>query len=250
MTHIQDNSLVSRDFKGIWIPREIWLDSSLSLMAKCLWAEIDSLYNEDKGGCFASDEYLCEFMGIKRSRLYEVMKELTDLGLLIKVNYDGRQIIRKAVLPKEERTAGVRKSGHIKSGKPDSPRPEKRIPTTIYNKEDNKEYNTPHIPKEKKQAKPACVFEFFSSIIKLQRKDYEKLCQDHGKPVIDDIIVQMTDWVKAKGKDPYKDHAAAIRQWVRKRTETPRQSNNSYQPDRRVKNKDGSPVINPYEGLF
>ncbi len=36
----------SRDFKGIWIPKEIWLSDQLSLMEKILLVEIHSLDNE------------------------------------------------------------------------------------------------------------------------------------------------------------------------------------------------------------
>ena len=41
-----------RDFKGVWIPKEIWLSADLSLTEKALFVEIHSLDNER--GCFAS----------------------------------------------------------------------------------------------------------------------------------------------------------------------------------------------------
>ncbi len=41
-----------RDFKDVWIPREIWLSTELSLMEKVLFVKIHSLDNER--GCFAS----------------------------------------------------------------------------------------------------------------------------------------------------------------------------------------------------
>ena len=36
----------SRDFKGIWIPKEIWESEQLSIMEKVLFVEIHSLDNE------------------------------------------------------------------------------------------------------------------------------------------------------------------------------------------------------------
>lgn len=111
--------LISRDFKGIWIPKKIWLHPTLSWAAKGLWAEIDSLYCEEKGGCYASDEYLEEFLGVKRTRLHEVLKELTDNRLLEKVSSDGRGVIRKALQPEED-------GGHQMSGKADIRNPENR----------------------------------------------------------------------------------------------------------------------------
>ena len=37
----------TRDFKGIWIPREIWLNENLSLQEKAFIVEIDSLDKEN-----------------------------------------------------------------------------------------------------------------------------------------------------------------------------------------------------------
>ena len=51
---------VNRDFKGVWIPREVWLDSRLSMLDKGILAEIDSLDMSDSG-CFASNEHLADF---------------------------------------------------------------------------------------------------------------------------------------------------------------------------------------------
>src|SRR6476619_5913108 len=53
---------MQRDFKGVWIPREIWLSEDLSLMEKALFVEIHSLDNER--GCFASNRYFAEFFGL------------------------------------------------------------------------------------------------------------------------------------------------------------------------------------------
>lgn len=120
--HDNSNQQLSRHFKGIWIPREIWLHPTLSLQAKALWSEIDSLYCESHKGCYASDEYLEGFMQLKRSRLHELYKELIDAECLIKVSFDGRRVIRKAILP------GQLLSGKPVSGKPESMNPENRNP--------------------------------------------------------------------------------------------------------------------------
>ena len=88
-----------RNFTHITIPAEIWLRKDLSMQAKCLWAEIRSLHSKEAGGCYASEEYLCEFMQLKRRRLYELFSELKNAGLLENVSFDGRRTIRKAVVP-------------------------------------------------------------------------------------------------------------------------------------------------------
>lgn len=51
---------MERDFKGIWIPKEIWLNTHLTMNEKLFLVEIDSLDNEK--GCFASNDYFAEFL--------------------------------------------------------------------------------------------------------------------------------------------------------------------------------------------
>lgn len=98
---------MNRDFKGIWIPREIWL-SKLSCIEKCVWAEIHSLFDRDRGGCYASNEYLCEFFGLKDRRLREIIYKLRDLGWIQEVSFDGRNRVIKAVVPPEDFKPEVR----------------------------------------------------------------------------------------------------------------------------------------------
>ena len=52
-----------RDFKGVWIKKEIWLNTNLTLIEKVLIVEIDSLDNSERG-CFASNEYLAKFVNL------------------------------------------------------------------------------------------------------------------------------------------------------------------------------------------
>ncbi len=76
---------VNRDFKGIWIPREIWLREDIGSQEKILWAEVHSLYDRQKGGCYASNEYLQHFVGVKERRLQEMMASLKEKGLIVQV---------------------------------------------------------------------------------------------------------------------------------------------------------------------
>lgn len=106
---------MNRDFKGIWIPREIWLAPDLKAQEKALWAEIHSLYDEDHGGCFASNEYLCDFIGIKERRLQVMISALKKKGWLQLVSFNGRQRILKAIIPRDDpscvRSRGAQKWG-------------------------------------------------------------------------------------------------------------------------------------------
>lgn len=97
-----EEKLVNRDFKGIWIPREIWLRKDINALEKILWAEIHSLYDREKGGCYASNEYLAQFVGVQDRRLRDMIYNLRDKGLIKNVSFDGRIRIIKAVLPPED----------------------------------------------------------------------------------------------------------------------------------------------------
>ena len=121
---------MNRDFKGVWMPKEIWLHPMLSIQAKALWAELSSLYNPERGGCYASDEYLANFLGLKKSRLHEVFKELRTQHLLEKVSFDGRTRVLKALDPDPD-TANREETGSQGSGIPESTSPESRNYTFI-----------------------------------------------------------------------------------------------------------------------
>lgn len=69
-----------RDFKGVWIPRDIWLSKELTLREKVLLVEIDSLHKN--GSCFATNKYFAEFFGLSRARISEVISSLIAKGFL------------------------------------------------------------------------------------------------------------------------------------------------------------------------
>jgi len=67
---------MKREFKGIWIPADIWLSKELSLQEKVFLVEIDSLDNED--GCFASNKYFAEFFQLSKGRVSQVITGLLE----------------------------------------------------------------------------------------------------------------------------------------------------------------------------
>ena len=78
-----------REFKGIWIPAEIWLCRVLSITEKCLLAEIDS-FSGTSIGCIASNKYLADFLGIKEDMIRRYISNLKKLGLVVQIGFDGR----------------------------------------------------------------------------------------------------------------------------------------------------------------
>ena len=71
---------MNRDFKGVWIPKEIWLNKELSLQDKCFIVEINSLDNDE--GCYATNAYFAEFFGLSAKRVSEIINSLVKRGFL------------------------------------------------------------------------------------------------------------------------------------------------------------------------
>ena len=90
-----------RDFKGIWITREVWLDKRLNALEKVILAEIDSLDGEN--GCWASNQYLADFCQCSTTKVSTAVSKLIALGYIEKQDFDGRTRILKSRLSKNER---------------------------------------------------------------------------------------------------------------------------------------------------
>lgn len=89
-----------RNFKGVWIPKEVWLSTDLTLQEKVFLVEIDSLDNGEKG-CFASNQYFAEFFGLSIDRCSVVIGELKRKKLIeIDVNRSSGKSIRKIKMMK------------------------------------------------------------------------------------------------------------------------------------------------------
>lgn len=92
----------NRDFKGVWIPKEVWLDTRLNALEKVILTEIDSLDNGEKG-CYASNEHLSEFCQCSKTKVSTAIKKLIDCGYIYVQNFDGRKRELKSRLSNSER---------------------------------------------------------------------------------------------------------------------------------------------------
>lgn len=79
---------MNRDFKGVWIPKEIWLNEELTLLEKIIFVEIDSLDNENH--CVAGNEYFATFCNCSESKVSKAIKKLKDLNMIEEISFDGR----------------------------------------------------------------------------------------------------------------------------------------------------------------
>ena len=114
---------MNRNFKGIWIPKEIWESEDLSLIEKVMLVEIDSL-DDEINGCFATNKYFGDFFKLSNGRVSQIISDLSDKGYLdIEYIYNGKEI--------QER--------HIKIKRPPYPEVFNKLNTYLEN--DNRVFN-------------------------------------------------------------------------------------------------------------
>lgn len=85
-----------RDFKGIWIPKELWLDHRLSFFEKCLAAEIDSL--DGRQGCYASNQYFEKFFNANQRTVQRGIARLKELGYIRMEMFNGRERVLRSCI--------------------------------------------------------------------------------------------------------------------------------------------------------
>lgn len=77
-----------RNFKGVWIPAEVWLDHDLSLVEKALLAEVDS-FTGSGSSFFKSNEQIQKEYGVSRPTITRAINKLEKRGLITR-RFDGR----------------------------------------------------------------------------------------------------------------------------------------------------------------
>lgn len=87
-----------RAFKGIWIPKEIWLCETLSLTERCLLADIHSF--DEGNGCYASNEFLGKKFQVTKERMANLISKLRKDGWLRDISQDTNSRMLKVKLPK------------------------------------------------------------------------------------------------------------------------------------------------------
>lgn len=84
-----------RQFRGVWIPKEIWLNKELTQQEKMILIEIDSLEDEEKG-CWASNKHFNSMFDISNSRISQIIQSLQNKGY-IRIEYEkkGKEILAR-----------------------------------------------------------------------------------------------------------------------------------------------------------
>ena len=129
---------MQRDFKGIWIPKELWILKDLSLLEKVMLIEIDSLDNEN--GCYASNDYFADFFGLSKDRISKVINNLVKRGFVSsELKYKkGTCIVEKRVLKISRWYRSTSKKNRTVGENNDTPTGEDNSRTLVENAEENK----------------------------------------------------------------------------------------------------------------
>jgi Helix-turn-helix domain len=162
---------MERDFKGIWIPKEIWLNNDLTLQEKVFLVEIDSLDNKE--GCYASNQYFADFFGISTTRVSLIIKSLCDKGYIKStlIYKEGTKQILKRVL-------NICYRGYLRNVKEgyltfikDPPQGKLKDNNTINNTNKNNTIN--NIKKEKKKSEFDLLIDDYTNDLQLRNTIYE-----------------------------------------------------------------------------
>lgn len=251
MSYVQ----ISRSFQGIWIPKEIWLDPDLSCQEKCLWSEIQSLGCSEKG-CFASNEYLANFMGVKERRLQEMLAHLKERGLVTQSSFDGRTRFLKAELPKSVHLTGA-ENPHGRGAEKCTPPVQKSAPSLyIENIEENKEKSiAQNAPRSR--AAPSISFSSQSQSFEgIEAKDTQSWKDAYPLVDVQRELVRMKEWILSNPSRSKKTlWRKFITGWLQKEqdkayNQAAYASQKSKGPtvDRRTKDINGQPIPCPFNG--
>ena len=101
---------MERDFKGVWIPKEIWLSKELKALEKMFFIEIDSL--DCKQRCFASNAHFSDLFGITKQRCSQIIASLEE-KIYIKTTLirEGKQVKKRIIKVSRKFDRGIKKTG-------------------------------------------------------------------------------------------------------------------------------------------
>ena len=84
----------SDDFKGMWFPRNLWLDRSISLIEKGILVVVKNLDKSDDH-CWATNNYLADFFQCSQSTIKRAIAHLKQLGYIEEAEWGKIGVCRK-----------------------------------------------------------------------------------------------------------------------------------------------------------
>ena len=197
---------MNRDFRGIWIPKEIWLNKDLSTNEKILLAEIDSL-GGSSDGCFASNQYFADFFDLSKDRISRLVSGLKNKGYITV-----ELIYKEGTCEVEQRLIRIVPSSYFYLGGQNylgGIGENNDYITKQYNINNNNKASKKKTTKEVRHK-----YGEFKNVL-LSDKDLEKLKAEYGEELVEKYIKKMDEWIELNGRR-YKNYYLALRQWMNK----------------------------------
>lgn len=183
---------MERDFKGVWIPKEIWLNKELTALDKMIFTEIDSLDNEE--GCTASNEYIAEFCQCGITKVSNSIAKLIQMGYIYQESFNGRTRVLKSRLTKNVRQIYTKNNSELQ-------------------KEQSNKYN--NLNKDNKIILNKDIKHIYGEYkhVRLTDAELDRLYKDYGETTTKEAIKHLDEYIEMKGV-AYKNHNLALRKWV------------------------------------
>ena len=197
---------MNREFRGIWIPKEVWLNKDLSANEKILLAEIDSLGGLSDG-CFASNQYLAEFFGLSKDRISKLISGLKNKGYITV-----ELVYKEGTCEVDKRIIKLNPYSYFQLGGQDhlgGIGENNDYITNNYNINNNNKAS-----KKKTTKEPRHKYGEFKNVL-LSDKDLEKLKAECSEELVEKYIKKMDEGLERNGKH-YKNYQLALRQWMNK----------------------------------
>ena len=198
---------MNREFRGIWIPKDIWLNKDLSTNEKVLLAEIDSL-GGSSNGCFASNQYFADFFDLSKDRISRLVSGLKNKGYItVELTYkEGTCEVDKRIIKLNPYSYFHQGVQNHQGGTGEN----NDYITNNYNINNNNNKTS----KKKATKEVRHKYGEFKNVL-LSDKDLEKLKTEYGEELVEKYIKKMDEWIELNGRR-YKNYYLALRQWMNK----------------------------------
>ncbi|WP_236896918.1 helix-turn-helix domain-containing protein [Clostridium beijerinckii] len=199
---------MERDFKGIWIPKSIWLNNNINVMEKLFLVEIDSLDNEN--GCFASNDYFSEFFGLSKSRCSEIINGLEKKGFLkiILQRKAGSKAIEKRIIKVFDIPNTYSKNQTDLFEKPKGYSEKAKDNNTLINNKPTNNIKVIYMD--------LAFIDDSIDRVKITKEQYDKLLNKYGEYQLHKEILDLDNYIVNGKGNKYKDHYRALNTWCNK----------------------------------
>ena len=175
-------------------------------------------FHQDRFWSFQTlDEICAHFPYFQRGQVERIINKLVESDVLLKGNFNKKKYDRtvwyafkdeEKFLPPIDRSRF--REMEISESRNGDLEIEKPIPDSKpYSK--NKEEHPPN-PPEGGKVRVAC-----GAFVKLTSEEKEELEKCFGNSQVEELIGEINDYLASTGKKPYKDYAATIRNWARRK---------------------------------